>query len=322
VVFRKPHHSGSTSAFTDAAKTRESTVVSSFPAGNASSRALHVKWSWAAGALNPWLRLTTAGAATLPNPVIDFRKSLRFDVWTEHTLKFGIGLRETNSTGAIGSDGGSTGPIEFVGVSDVTGGSPVPNRTITPDAWTTVELAIPSEPVRSFTGNGVLESTTGLGVLEHMAIAPGSASIDHDVYLDNFVVVENNRLTYSLVSAPPGATIDPNTGAISWSPTAAQAGASYTFTVMVSDAGSPPATATTSFTAIAAPVPELLGVSTGGAQLVFSWKAAAGAKYDIETALQPDGPWSFVMEYTATSQVATHSVPISGPQRFYRARLK
>jgi len=67
-------------------------------------------------------------------------------------------------------------------------------------------------------------------------------------------VVEHNRLTYSLVSGPAGATIDPNTGAISWNPTAAQAGSGYTFTIMVSDAGAPPVSATTSFTVIAAGV--------------------------------------------------------------------
>jgi hypothetical protein len=322
VLFRKPQFSGSTSAFTDAAKTRETTVVATFPAGNSSTRALHVKWSWAPGAVNPWLRLTTAGASTLPNPVIDFRRSLRFDVWSEHTLKFALGLRETNPAGAIGSDGGTAGPIEFVGVSALSGTQPVPTRTLTPDAWHTLDFSIPDEPVKNFVGNGVLESTTGLGVLEHLAIVPGSASVDHDVYLDNFVVVENNYLTYALTNGPAGATIDPLTGVIAWTPTAAQAGASYTFFVTVTDAATPPTTASTSFTVAAAPFPELLATTRTGGNFTFSWKAAPGAKYDVESAPAVTGPWGFVTEVTAAGASAAHSVPIGGGQQYYRARLK
>lgn len=322
VLFRKPQHSSSTAAFTDGAKVRESTVVAAFPAGNSSARAMHVKWSWAPGAINPWLRLTTSAASTLPNPIVDFRKSLRFDVWTEHALKIGLGLRETNATGAIGSDGGVTGPIEFTGVSALNGGTPIPTRTLTPDVWTTLQFDLPDEAIRAFTGNGILESTTGFGVLEHLAFAPGSASIDHDVYLDNFVVVENNRLTYSLVNAPAGATIDPDTGAISWTPTEGQSGGSHQFTVQVSDAGLPPASTTSSFNVVAVPVPRILGVARNGTELTFSWKAAPSARYDIENAVDVGGPWTVVDEVTATTSSASYAATISGSQRFYRARLK
>lgn len=44
-----------------------------------------------------------------------------------------------------------------------------------------------------------------------------------------------NALTYSLVGAPAGATIDASTGVFTWTPTAAQGPASYNFTVRVSD---------------------------------------------------------------------------------------
>jgi hypothetical protein len=42
-------------------------------------------------------------------------------------------------------------------------------------------------------------------------------------------------LTFSLVGAPTGATIDGTTGAFSWTPTEAQGPGSYPFTVRVSD---------------------------------------------------------------------------------------
>ena len=47
-----------------------------------------------------------------------------------------------------------------------------------------------------------------------------------------------NTLTFSLVGAPAGASIDPATGAFSWTPTSAQIG-SATFTVRVTDNGTP-----------------------------------------------------------------------------------
>jgi hypothetical protein len=323
VLFRKPEFSGSTSAFTDAAKPRETTVVATLPAGNPSTRALLAKWSWAPGAVNPWLRLTTASAATLPNPVVDFTKALRFDVWSQQPLKLGTGLRETHASGAIGSNGGTTGAIEWVGVPALTGSAPNPARTLPAAAWTTVEFAFPHETVRSFVGgNGVLESTTGLGVLEHLCFAPASGVTDQEVYLDNFVVVEKNTLTYALVSGPPGATIHPQTGVISWTPTAAQAGQSYVLTVQISDGGVPPRITTLTFTVAAAPWPDIVSVQRSGSDFSFSWKAAPTARYDIQTAPAPDGPWTTQAEVTAAAGTAGFATPLSGPQRFYRARLK
>ena len=47
-------------------------------------------------------------------------------------------------------------------------------------------------------------------------------------------------LTYSLTgSVPSGASINPSTGAFSWTPTAAQGGQIYTLTVRVTDNGTP-----------------------------------------------------------------------------------
>jgi hypothetical protein len=48
-----------------------------------------------------------------------------------------------------------------------------------------------------------------------------------------------NALSFSLVGAPVGASINASTGAFSWTPTEAQGPGSYTFTVKVTDNGSP-----------------------------------------------------------------------------------
>jgi hypothetical protein len=44
-----------------------------------------------------------------------------------------------------------------------------------------------------------------------------------------------NTLTYSLISAPTGAAINPTTGVFTWTPTEAQGPGNFTFTVRVSD---------------------------------------------------------------------------------------
>jgi hypothetical protein len=78
-------------------------------------------------------------------------------------------------------------------------------------------------------------------------------------------------LTYSLdQGAPFGAQIDSKTGAFSWTPTLTQATANYTITVRVTDSGSPPLSATTSFTAApAGPVTEIrLDVSRINVELI------------------------------------------------------
>jgi len=57
-----------------------------------------------------------------------------------------------------------------------------------------------------------------------------------------------NPLTYSLgAGAPPGAAINPGTGAFSWTPTAAQGGTTVPITIVVTDNATPPGTASITF---------------------------------------------------------------------------
>ncbi|MBA4148538.1 MAG: putative Ig domain-containing protein [Verrucomicrobia bacterium] len=249
VMFRNPIHSGSTSAHIGAGSS--SAVSASFPtSAGTGTRVLKASWSFNTGTSNPWLRLTTSAAANLPNPVIDFTKKLRFDVRTDKTLKVALGCRETtNAVGtAIGSDGGSLGAIEFVGVN--TGTQPNPIRTVVSNTWTTLTFDMPDEPVRSFSGgNHVLSTASGLGVLEHLAFVPNGGLGDYNVYLDNFVVAQSKILTFSLdPGAPAGATIHPSSGVFSWTPTEAQGPGSYPITVRVTDNAAPALSDSKTFT--------------------------------------------------------------------------
>jgi len=58
-----------------------------------------------------------------------------------------------------------------------------------------------------------------------------------------------NTLTYSFLSSPAGATIS-GSGIINWTPTEAQGPSTNLFTIRVVDNGSPPLSATNSFTVV------------------------------------------------------------------------
>jgi hypothetical protein len=197
VVFQEPRFSGSTSAKLELTP-NTSGVTDTFPAGlvNSGSFVYFTNFSFAAVADPLWVRLTTFNTPNLPNPVISFTQPLRFDIYSDRALYVALGLRETNSAGPIGSNGGGTGGIEFIGGSTDNSVTPPLGRLIPANTWTSVEFNIPIEPVRAFAGtsaNGILESTTGFGVFEQLALragqdgAPGQGV--YNVYIDNFVVV-------------------------------------------------------------------------------------------------------------------------------------
>ncbi|MBP7031560.1 MAG: tandem-95 repeat protein, partial [Anaerolineaceae bacterium] len=87
--------------------------------------------------------------------------------------------------------------------------------------------------------NIALVTITITGVNDAPALSPiGDQSADEGVELSFTAVgtdVDGDALTYSLVGAPEGASIDPATGAFTWTPTEAQGPGTYTFDVCVSD---------------------------------------------------------------------------------------
>ena len=168
-MFLNPISSGSTISYINTNAPLFSYVTNNLPAGNGSSNALAVGWSFNQTA-SSWLRLTTFNAPQLPNPTISFtNQALLFDIYTTNALYVALGLRETGTSAAIGDDGGTTGNIECIGTTTTT---PPRGKLVPTDKWTTLPFFIPQETVRSFTGNGVLSSSTGKGVLENLAFAP------------------------------------------------------------------------------------------------------------------------------------------------------
>ncbi|HOC55404.1 MAG TPA: immunoglobulin domain-containing protein [Verrucomicrobiota bacterium] len=334
IMFRKPGNSGTTSGFLDGSVTNYDVPTASFPSGNSSTRALHAYWSFLTGTTDPWLRLTTSDAATDPNPILDISQSLWLDIYSDKALQVAVDVRETNPSGAIGSNGGTSGTIEFVGVSGKTGTTPIPTRTVVAGAWTTLKFNLPQEPVAGFTGNGILESTTGKAVLEALALVPAGGMGVYNVYLDNFVQVQNAALSWSLeAGAPAGAAIDASTGEFTWTPVAGQGPATYNITVRVTDSGTPTTSATTTFavTVSAPPVitaqPQSQAVgagsnvtfsvtATGTAPLSYQWRknggtisGATASSYTLANAQPSDaGSYSVVVANAVGTVTSSNAV--------------
>jgi hypothetical protein len=106
-----------------------------------------------------------------------------------------------------------------------------PNLSATNTLTVTVN-EVNTAPVLTVPANQVINELTTLNV--------SASATDLDI--------PANTLTFSLLSPPAGMTINPNTGAISWTPTEAQGPSTNTITVVVTDNGSPNLSATNSFT--------------------------------------------------------------------------
>ncbi len=189
VMFQPPSASGSTASFLDPAP-NFAYVTNTFPPGHSSAKVLAAGWSFKTGTTDSWLRLTTFSAANVPNPTINTNQVLHFDIYANKALYVAIGFRETSTAAGIGADGGTTGTIEWIGGTTDNSTSPPKGRLVPAGKWTTVEFFLPYEPVRGFTGNGVVETSTGKGVFEHLALVPAAGPGAYDIYLDNFQVLD------------------------------------------------------------------------------------------------------------------------------------
>jgi hypothetical protein len=158
-----------------------------------------------------------------------------------------------------------------------------------------------------------------------LAYTDGMANVDlHQLSVLVSNVVPRN-LSYRLSNAPSGASIDPN-GVVNWTPGAAQAGTTNTFTTVVTDNGIPPLARTNTFVVVVNPWrPFLVGsvVATNNAVTV-AWESLAGQTYRLqykdrldETDWQ-DAPPDLMA--SGTNTVVTNSMG-SSPSRFYRVRL-
>ncbi|NSW80364.1 MAG: PEP-CTERM sorting domain-containing protein [Chthonomonadetes bacterium] len=194
VMFRDPRFSGSTSGFLE---TSPNLAQISNEQAQSGTQSLKVSFQFKANQTNPWVRLTTFNAATLPNPIISATAPLSLWVYVPAgtpDFRLTLGVRESNPTGNIGENGGTSGGIEFIGAPSKSGSAPLGKLITAKNQWVNVVFDPVNDPIVAFTGagaNGVLESTTGKVVLECLAITPlsNAAVGPYTFYLDNLAVV-------------------------------------------------------------------------------------------------------------------------------------
>nr|MBA4148239.1 fibronectin type III domain-containing protein [Verrucomicrobiota bacterium] len=338
VLFRRPSNSATTSAFLTTA-TNYTRVVSNGPtAWGAGNKSILAGWTFKTGVANYWIRLNTFNTATNPNPTIALDQRVQFKVYANKAVKIGLGVRETGTTAAYGANGGTTGAIEWVGVTNVVSGAPIPNKLVAATTATTLNFNIPFEPQAGFTGDGVVPQTSVKGVLEHVIIKGEGGTGAYTVWFDDFQVVVSNKKFFTLVGAPSGASIGYRNGKFSWTPTTGQVGA-HTFTVRVTDElgalDSETITVTVTGTGNAAPVLATIGNKTvnelsnlsftatatdanAGQTLTFSLLSGAPAGASISTSgafswtpTEAQGPGS----YPITVRVTDNGSPSSNAQQ-------
>lgn len=131
-------------------------------------------------------------------------------------------------------------------------------------------------------------------------------------------------LSYALLAGPANATLDPNSGAFSFCPLVTQANTTIPFTLQVSDNGTPPLTATRSFSVTVNPLvmPTIGNLTFADGQFSLQVNGQPGPDYRIEASTSLTD-WTPV--HTANSPAMpfnwTHSDTGGAPRRFYRVKV-
>lgn len=354
VLFKKPANSGTTLSYIDTAITNYTRVTTSFPAGNANAAAkvMQAGWTFKTGMSDYWVRLTTFNTTVLPNPTINASARLKFDIHTSKALKVGLGIRETGTTAENGANGGTTGTVEWVGISSIVGTTPQPTRTVPANTWTTVEFDLPNEPKQAFpaSGNGVLNG--GQQVLEHLTLVGAGGTGAYTVYFDNFEVVTTPALpgtvtmkvnsTFQFTAAAtdpdpgtglsfgldadfveghPTATFDITNGVFNWKPATGDANTTNNITVTVQDHPNNGAVIKNDAETITVIVkPDALGPQTaddglfvaGGASLVLTWESVPGEDYQVQLKSNGSTSWSTVQTVNASGSTSSFTLLNSG----------
>ncbi len=183
VMFQLPRFSGSTSGlletkFNEGRVVRMPSPFSTLPGAGNQGYEVQFEYMWRRP--GKWCRLTTFNTTSRPNPYVDINQKLRIDLWVNAPVRLAVGLREVAGTGAIGANGGSTGGIEWVANSGITGNNGQPDgQVLTGGVWQTVEIDLGAIPkgvlapgqVLNFAGGNSMLNSFGGYVLEHLAFS-------------------------------------------------------------------------------------------------------------------------------------------------------
>jgi hypothetical protein len=159
----------------------------------------------------------------------------------------------------------------------------------------------------------VLSPISNRSVYKGTPISVSTSATDPDL--------PGQTLTYSLDGVvPAGASIGLNDGVFHWTPATNQGPANYTFTVRVTDNGTPALSDTESFSIAVLNLPHISSVSISGGVVTLQWDSFPGKHYHVETTTALSGTWLQVGdEVVAGSTTSSFNVLKDGaPQRFFK----
>jgi hypothetical protein len=221
-----------------------------------------------------------------------------------------------DSIGLFGSDGRLVNAITFGGQANDVAEGRYPDG---PDAqWISpLSIATPGAP-NALYGNrypflAALPVQTAFVGQPSTFVAPGS---DPDA--------PPQILAYTLLLGPTNATLNPSSGALIWTPTAAQENTTNTVTIRVNDNGAPVLRAEHNYTIVVRTAILLGGITTDGNGMIsFTVSTTPGKTYRVEykddlnaalwTPLPPD-------HVAAGASITINDTIGANPQRFYQVR--
>ncbi len=139
--------------------------------------------------------------------------------------------------------------------------------------------------------------------------------------------IPTQSLSWSLASAPAGATLDSASGVLSWRPTLAQAANTYTITLRVTDNGVPPFSTTQSFTvtvlAPARPTASDLSFTNRAFSMLVNGDPGPDYLFQSTTNLSSPASWTLLGASNSPSVPFRFTDPLSSytTSRFYRVLL-
>ena len=213
---------------------------------------------------------------------------------------------------------------------------------LTANAWNTITLTVPTTAVTPLKQLGIQFITsaawTGTCYIDSVtwpvntppvlaAITNRAANVGQTVAFTASATDTNQppqTLTFALLAGAANATLNTNSGAFSFRPLVTQANSTNNFTLKVSDNGTPPLSATQSFSVVVNPLsaPGISNISFAGGQFSFKVNGQSGPDFAIEASTNLT-QWNsvFVTNSPTPPFVWMDSNSPAAPQRFYRVKL-
>jgi glucuronoarabinoxylan endo-1,4-beta-xylanase len=135
--------------------------------------------------------------------------------------------------------------------------------------------------------------------------------------------VPPQTLTFSLLSGPVGSTLNPINGVLSWRPLVSQAGTTNNITVVVTDNGTPPLSASNSFTITVNPLSPaaLSSITVAGDQASIVASGPVGPDYTLLTSTNLLDWQPLLTTNPAAMPFSLTDTNLSDAARFYRLQL-